>query len=94
MAVDLFRKRRPLFVRIHDVKTAPVKGETEWRSHSLARQEVEDSERACSFGVAAFSPARSIAISAASTPMTSKPCCASQIVLSPVPQPISNALQG
>jgi len=42
----------------------------------------------------AFALAFSIAISDASTPNTSKPCCESQTVLWPVLQPMSNARHG
>src|ERR1039458_2502432 len=46
------------------------------------------------FALAAFSLAFSIAISDISTPITVKFCCESQMALSPVPHPISRALQG
>ena len=45
------------------------------------------------FAAEAFSFAFSRAMSEVSVPVTSKPCCASHTELSPVPQPISNALQ-
>jgi hypothetical protein len=79
--LDLFSKALALFGRIHRMEAAPVKHEAKWRSVNT-------------FALAALSMAFSIASSELSTPTTSKVFCESQIALSPVPHPISSALQG
>jgi hypothetical protein len=50
MPVDLFGKLCSVLVGIKDMKTAPVKGQPEWRCFDVAPEEVQDGERACSFG--------------------------------------------
>jgi hypothetical protein len=50
MAVDLFRKRRPLFVGTHGMEAAPIKRKAKRRSFSVALEDVQDHEATRSVG--------------------------------------------
>jgi len=94
MTVDLLGESLPFTGGIQRMEAASVKGEAEWRSLNVALQKFRTAKVQVTLAWAAFSLPFSIAISALSTPTTVKFCCESQIALSPVPHPISSALQG
>ena len=94
MAVYVFSKAFPVFIRTHCMKTSSIEYKAKWRPFDAACEDVAYQKGTFGIGFDAFSLAFSIAISEASIPTTWKFCWESHIALSPVPQPISIALQG
>jgi hypothetical protein len=76
------------------MQEAPVECEMKWSFFNLTSENVEHEEVTFGTGFRSLLLRFFNGNGEASMAITSNPCCASQIALSPVPQPNSRALQG